>query len=106
MSFGAGWRALFDGVVFFARKGKGFFELPASETPFFRLKHDARTLPCGESVCPGGGAANELGERAGELELGGVRPQRAPAAMHAGPVLTGRGVRGGLGRSTCRGTTA
>ncbi|KAJ1477088.1 HAD-like domain-containing protein [Baffinella frigidus] len=70
-SFGADWRALFDGIVFFARKGKGFFELPAVKTPFFRLKNDTRGLACGESVCPGGGAANELGEAAPTLEMGG-----------------------------------
>ena len=69
----------FDLVIFFARKGRGFFELPPEETPFLTLPNyggaDAEAIPLGASSNRAGGKLNARGPPAATLELHGCYAQ-------------------------------
>lgn len=80
VSFGADWRKLFDFVGFFARKGRGFFEADAKDSPFLTLPHfpDPGDLPLGSAVNSRGLALNVRGPAATT-----VRSLPPPPATHA-----------------------
>ena len=80
VSFGADWRKLFDFVGFFARKGRGFFEADAKDSPFLTLPHfpDPGDLPLGSAVNSRGLPLNVRGPPAPA-----VRPLPPPPATHA-----------------------
>ena len=80
VSFGADWRKLFDFVVFFARKGRGFFEADAKDSPFLTLPHfpDPGDLPLGSAVNSRGLPLNVRGPPAPA-----VRSLPPPPATHA-----------------------
>ena len=69
----------FDLCVFFARKGRGFFELPPEETPFLTLPNyggtEAETIRLGASSNSAGGMLNVRGPPAATLELHGCYAQ-------------------------------
>ena len=80
VSFGADWRKLFDFVGFFARKGRGFFEADAKDSPFLTLPHfpDPGDLPLGSAVNSRGLPLNVRGPPAPA-----VRSHPPPPATHA-----------------------
>lgn len=80
VSFGADWRKLFDFVGFFARKGRGFFEADAKDSPFLTLPHfpDPGDLPLGSAVNSRGLPLNVRGPPAPA-----VRSLPPPPATHA-----------------------
>eukprot|EP00277_Geminigera_cryophila_P007154 CAMPEP_0179415934 /NCGR_PEP_ID=MMETSP0799-20121207/6517_1 /TAXON_ID=46947 /ORGANISM="Geminigera cryophila, Strain CCMP2564" /LENGTH=329 /DNA_ID=CAMNT_0021188747 /DNA_START=648 /DNA_END=1633 /DNA_ORIENTATION=- len=79
VSLGEEWRSLFDLSVFFARKGRGFFELPPEETPFITLPNypDPHNVPIklGMATNSTGGKLNERGEAAVKVLLNGCYVQ-------------------------------
>ena len=68
VSLGANWRELFDLVVFAARKGRGFFELPPSDSPFLSLpNYPACRIPLGHALNSAGRPLSQRGPAVAEV---------------------------------------